>query len=86
MRTSELKGGGDVTIPSERLFSLTMFFFTSMLADALRSMDVSHSPDSLILYSRFPYHVPPARVLVCSRFRLACFLTCTVLDRRLVTG
>ena len=30
------------------------FFFTSTLADTLRSMDVSHSPDLLTLYSPFP--------------------------------
>ena len=35
-----------------------------MLADAMRSMDVSHSLDSLISYPRLPYHVPPARVLI----------------------
>ena len=29
------------------------------------SMDVSRSPDSLISCPRFPYHMPPARVLVC---------------------
>ena len=30
----------------------------------MRSMDVSRYPDSLISYPRFPYHVPPACVLV----------------------
>ena len=39
----------------------------STLADALRSMDVSRSPDSLVSYPRFPCHMPPARVL--ERFR-----------------
>ena len=66
MRTSELKGGGDVTIPSQHMFSLTIvFLFTSTLADALHSMDVSRYPDSLTSYPRSPCHVPPARVLVC---------------------
>ena len=36
-------------------------------------MDVSCSPDSLISYSHFPCHVPPAHVLVCSRSCFTCF-------------
>ena len=39
----------------------------------MRSMDVSRSPDPLVAYSRIPYHVPPARVLVRSRSHLTCF-------------
>ena len=50
------------------------FSFTSTLADAMRSMDVSCSPDSLTSYSRFPYHVPPAHVLVRFPFCFTCFL------------
>ena len=60
-----------------------------MLTDAMRSMDVSHSPESLTSYPRFPYHVPLARVLVRSRSRLTCSLlldTCTFTDARLVIG
>ena len=49
------------------VYLTVVFLFTSMLADTLRSMDVSRSPDPLISYPRFPYHVPPAHVLV--RFR-----------------
>ena len=52
-------------------------------------MDVSRSPDSLTSYSRLPYHVPLARVLVCSRSRLTCFpllAARTVMDSRLVSG
>ena len=61
-----------------------LFSFTSTLADAMCSMDVSRSPDSLISYSRFPCHAQLAHALVCSRF--ACFLTCTNIDYRLVAG
>ena len=56
------------------VFTDNYFLFTSMLMDALRSMDVSRYPDSLTSYPCFPYHVPLARVLVCSRSRLMCFL------------
>ena len=52
-------------------------------------MDVSRYLDSLVSLSHFPYHVPLARVLVCSQSRLTCFLlldTCTVMDRRLIAG
>ena len=56
----------------------------STLVDAMRSMDVSHSPDSLISHPRFPYHVPPARVLVRFPFRFMCSLTCTNMFCRLV--
>ena len=62
------------------------FTFMSTLADAMRSMDVSRSPDSLISYSRFPYHVPPARVLVRFPSHFTCSLTCTNMDWRLVSG
>ena len=41
--------------------------------DAMHSMDMSRSPDPLVAYSRIPYHVPPARVLVRSRSHLTCF-------------
>ena len=64
MRTSELRGGGDVTISSHMFYSDNYFSSMSTLADAMRSMDMSCSPDSLISYPHFPYHVPPARVLV----------------------
>ena len=47
------------------VFTDNYFLFTSMLVDALRSMDVSRYPDSLTLYPRLPYHAPPARVLIC---------------------
>ena len=46
------------------IFTDNCFSFTSTLADTLCSMDMSHSPDSVTSHSRFPYHVPPARVLV----------------------
>ena len=52
----------------------------------MRSMDVSRSPDSLISYPRFPYHVPPARVFVCFLSISRVFLTCTNMDCRLVSG
>ena len=48
-----------------------VFLFTSTLADALRSMDVSR--DSQTRLSRSPCHVPLARVLVRSRSRLTRF-------------
>ena len=64
-------------ISSHMFYSDNCFSFTSTLADAMCSMDVSRSPDSLILYPRFPYHVPPARVLVRSHFCFMCFLTFT---------
>ena len=41
---------------------------------------VTCSPDSPILYPRFPYHVPPARVLVHFRSCFTCSSTCTVMD------
>ena len=53
-------------------------------------MDVSRVLwNSLISYPRFPYHVPPAHVLVRFRSCLTCSLlldTCTIMDCRLVTG
>ena len=62
-------------------------FLMSTLADALRSMDVSRSPDSLTMYPRFPYHVPPVRVLVCplSALRISpcMYLYCFGLTTRL---
>ena len=65
------------------------FLYMSTLADAMRSMDVSRSPDSLISYPRSPYHVPPARVLVCflSVLRVLPYVyVCTNMDCQLVTG
>ena len=61
------------------------FSFMSTLADAMRSMDVSRSPDSLTLYPHSSYHVPPAHVLVCFHSRFTCSLTCTSMDCRLVS-
>ena len=49
------------------------FSFTSTLTDAMRSMDVSRSSDSLISYPRFLYHMPPACVLVRFPFPLRVF-------------
>ena len=74
MRTSELKGGVMLRFHRSIIFTDSCFSFTSTLADAMRSMDVSRSPDSLISYPRLPYHVPLARVLVRSRSCLTCFL------------
>ena len=67
-------------------YSDNCFSFTSTLADAMCSMDVSRSPDSLVSHLRFPYHVPPARVLVRSRSHFTCFPYCTNVDCRLVPG
>ena len=70
-------------------FCWQLFSFTSTLADTLCSMDVPRSLDSLTPYSHFPYHVPPARVLVRSCSRLTCFsllATHTDMDSRLVPG
>ena len=62
-------------------------FLMSTLADALRSMDVSRSPDSLTMYPRFPYHVPPVHVLVCPlsvlRISPCMYLYCFGLTTRL---
>ena len=63
-----------VTISSCYDLSDNCFSFTSMLVDAMRSMDMSCSPDSLTSYSCFPYHVPLARVLVRFLFCFTCFL------------
>ena len=60
------------------------FLYTSTLADAMRSMDMSRSPDSLISYPRITCHrlvysyapVPVSRVS----------LTCTNADCRLVSS
>ena len=41
--------------------------------DAMRSMDVPRDPGSLTRMFSFPYHVLPARVLVCSLSRFTCF-------------
>ena len=71
------------------IFTDNCFSFTSTLADALCSMDMSCYLDSLTLCPRYPYHVPLARVLVRSCSRLLCFLlldTCTFMDCRLVPG
>ena len=76
-----------VTIPSQRLFSLTIVFFYEYAHGryALNGC-VTCSPDSPISYSRFLYHVPPARVLVCFLSVLRVSLTCTSMDCRLVSG
>ena len=74
------------TISSCYDLSDNCFSFTSMLADAMRSMDVSCSPASLVSCSHFLYHVPPARVLVRFPFRFKCCLTCMNVDCRLVSG
>ena len=68
------------------IFTDNCFPFTSTLADAMRSMDVSRSPDSLTSHIRFPCHVPLARVLVCSLSVSRVSLTCTNVDCRLVPG
>ena len=47
----------------------------SMLTDTMRSMDVSRVPDSPISYVLFPYHMPPARVLVRFPFHFTCLST-----------
>ena len=73
-----------VTISSCHDYSDNCFSFTSTLADAMRSMDVSRSLDSLLSHPRFPYRVPSARVLVRFPFRFTCSLTCTNMDCRLV--
>ena len=75
-----------VTISSCHDYSDNCFLFTSTLADAMCSMDVSRSLDLLTSYSHFPYHVPPVRVLVHSRSRFTCFPYCTDMDCRLVPG
>ena len=88
MRTSELKGGGDVTIPSQWLFFTdNCFLFTSMLVDTLCSMDVLYSPDSVTSYPRFPGHMPLARVLVCflSGLRVSSYLYRYGLTTRMFT-
>ena len=73
-------------ISSHRYLSDNCFLFPSTLADAMRSMDMSRSLDSLILYPRFLYHVPPARVLVRFLSHFTCSLTCTNMDCRLISG
>ena len=75
-----------VTISLCHDLSDNCFSFTSTLADAMRSMDVSRSPDSLISYSHFPHHVPPAHVLIRFPFHFTCFLTCTNMDCRLISS
>ena len=77
---------GELLLRFHRATIYLTFTFMSTLADAMRSMDVSRSPDSLISYSRFPYHVPPARVLVRFPSRFTCSLTCTNMDCWLVSG
>ena len=74
-----------VTISSYYDLTDNCFSFTSTLTDAMCSMDMSCSLDSLTSHSRSPYHVPPARVLVRFPFRFMCFLTCTNMDWRLVS-
>ena len=54
-------------------YSDNCFSFTSTLADAMRSMDVSRSPDPDTLHPCFLYHVPPARVLVRFLSHFMCF-------------
>ena len=67
------------------VFTDNCFLFTSMLADALRSMDVSRYPDSLTSYPRLPYHAPLARVLICflSVLHVSSYLYCYGLSTRL---
>ena len=76
-----------VTIPSQHYLSDNCFSFMSTLADAMRSTDMSRSPDSLILYPRFPYHVPLARVLIhsCSFSRVSLLVPVWIVDSSPVT-
>ena len=82
MRTSELKGGGNVTISSHMFYSDNCFSFTSTLADALHSMDVSRVlrtrlsriPASRITCHRLVYSYVPVPVLRVSPYVLLVLL------------
>ena len=73
-------------ILSQHLFSLTIVFFYKYARGCFAlNGHVTYSPDSLISYSRFLYHVPPARELVHFLFVLR-VSSCTSTDCQLVSG
>ena len=70
MRTSELQGGGDVTIPSQHVFSLTIVFFLRVRSRMLCAQwtcrilrtRLSHTPVSRVMCHRLVYSYVPIPV------------------------